>query len=63
MSQFNRLVVVGSDIIPSLQCQRGVNILLSAPFPREVSAESRGLRKHELLEMKAFLFLFVHLAR
>lgn len=39
--------------MPALQCQLGVNILLGAPSFREVPAESRGLRKHEL-EMKAF---------
>lgn len=47
--------------MPTQQCRFRVNILLGAPSSREVPAESKSLRKHEL-GMKAFFF-FVHVAR
>lgn len=58
MSHFNRLDMAGTDITPTLQCQLGVNVLPSAISPREVLAESKGLGKHGLLQMKAFFFFF-----
>lgn len=43
--------------MPTLQCQLGGNTLLSAPSPREVFAESKGLRNMNSLKWKAFFFL------
>lgn len=53
MSHFNRLVVAGSDIrrLYSVSLRLIYSRVLS--FPPEVLAESNGLGKHELLQMKA----------
>lgn len=56
LSHFNRLVVAGSDIRRLYSVSLRLIYSRVLPFPPEVVAESNGLGKHELLQMKAVFF-------
>lgn len=54
LSRFNRLDVAGTDIHRLYSVSLGlIYFLVLSLSPREVLAESKGLGKHELLQMKA----------